>query len=171
MFVVFFGVFFPLPCSTDQPQGNLSCSLTAFWFPDFLLGFLSNELCLLKLYSSLSKAELFFCKNHILTNSTSVTVGVYLWFPAVLPSKKNSFWTILLPPFCCWYFSNSSSITDFFLKGSNYCACKGMIGLTSMLSSSCILMSVSILHIPFLISKLSWNYLAAGGSAHLLKLN
>uniref|UniRef100_A0A8B9IG84 EF-hand domain-containing protein n=1 Tax=Anser cygnoides TaxID=8845 RepID=A0A8B9IG84_ANSCY len=64
--------------ATDQPQGNLSCSLTAFWFPDFLLGFLSNELCLLKLYSSLSKAELFFCKNHILTNSTSVTVGVYL---------------------------------------------------------------------------------------------
>lgn len=74
-FLVF---FFPLPCSIDQPQGNLSRSLTAFWFPDFLLGFLCNELCLLKLYSSLFKAEFFFCKNHIITNSTSVTVGVYL---------------------------------------------------------------------------------------------
>lgn len=137
-------VFFSFPCSIQQPHDNLSCSLTAFWSPDFLFGFVSlmNSVCLS--YSTLfPKQNFFFFLSHSNWIYISWCVCPHMISSCSAQFTYLFFWNkLLLPPlFCYWYFSNWSSITNLFLKWSNYCAFKGMVGLISTLSSFCILLS------------------------------
>lgn len=68
-------LFFSLPPAV-HPRANLSCSLTAFWSPDSLFGFVSlmNSVCLT--YATLFPKQHF--SYHILIESTLVDVGAYI---------------------------------------------------------------------------------------------